>query len=183
MRNEDVKLLFLGASIIEGFKSGAPALWPRLEAAGALNLGIPGETSGQLLWRVNNGFLRGLTPDVVVLQVGANDRTLRAEDVAANIGDLVTAVTTQLPKARLILFTIFPTDKAASPLRQKNNATNALLLKLHAPPAVTVVECGHLFVDAAGETVPELLPDGLHLSPLAYARWAGVLFPLLGLTA
>ncbi|MEW5849981.1 MAG: GDSL-type esterase/lipase family protein [Myxococcota bacterium] len=184
MRNEEVRILFVGASIIEGWRSVATDVWTNvLEPAGALNLGIPGETSGQLMWRVQNGFLRGLRPDVVVLQVGANDRQVKAEHVAENIADVVREMRKQIPRARIILFSIFPTDRAGSPLRRKNEQTNALLNALAGGEAVRVVDCGNLFVDENGETRPELLPDGLHLSREAYALWAGVLFPLLGLTS
>lgn len=185
MRSQDVRLLFMGASIVEGWRSRAGVLWTEvLEPAAALNVGIPGETSGQLLWRVQQGgFLRGLTPAKVVLQVGANDVDLPAEAVAENIHDLVEAVRGQLPAAQILLFTIFPTGSVASAVRHKNTQTNALLMNMHSPPLLVVVECGHLFVDAHGEPDPALLPDGLHLSQEAYARWASVLFPLLELPA
>jgi len=179
MHPKDVRLLFMGASIISGWKTTANALWTLLlEPRGALNIGIPGETSGQLLWRVQNGFLRGFSPDITVLQVGANDRELPAEHVAENIGDIVRTCLAQMPTTRMILFGIFPTDRAGSPLRRKNDATNALLRALDAP-RVCVVECGGMFLDASLEVVPELLPDGLHLSALAYERWSTVLLPLL----
>jgi lysophospholipase L1-like esterase len=184
MKNADVKILFLGASIMEGWRSVATALWKDvLEPAGALNLGIPGETSGQLLWRLQNNFLRGLAPHTVVFQVGANDRTVDAAGVAQNIADTVALIRTQLPHARVLVFGILPTDLADSATRRKNALTNQLLAPLVDGDRVQVLDVGDLFVDAAGGLRPDLLPDGLHPSARAYAQWAQRLFPLLGLPA
>lgn len=183
MKSSDVRILFMGASIISGWRSVAVTTWNGvLEPAGALNIGIPGETSGQLLWRVQHaGFLRGLNPELTVLQIGANDRTLPAHDVAANIRDIVTSSLGAMPRTRIILCAIFPTEKARSPIRLKNDETNALLPGMFEDPRVSVVDHGPLLVDAQGETLPALMPDGLHLSEEGYAVWGSALLPLLGL--
>jgi lysophospholipase L1-like esterase len=171
-------LLFLGASIIQQWTTTGRPVWDRHFAPlGALNLGMAGETSGQLWWRLQNNFLRGLAPRVVVLQVGANDVTLTAQQVAQTLGDITGLLRGQLPHATLLLHGIFPTGPRDGTLRLKNTATNGQIQALSDGQRVQVLDCGALFVDGNGDIPAALMPDGLHLALEAYELWAGVLVP------
>ena len=61
-------LLFLGDSITEGW--GNNETWKkRYEPRNAVNFGIGGDTTQNVLWRITNGELEGLAPKAIVLMI------------------------------------------------------------------------------------------------------------------
>jgi hypothetical protein len=66
-----IKVIFLGDSITEGWKYNGQELWAKHYAPrGAYNYGISGDTTQNVLWRIENHEFDGLTPKVVVLKIG-----------------------------------------------------------------------------------------------------------------
>src|SRR5210317_98281 len=63
------KLVFWGDSITEGWK-GEKAWNELFEPLGAVNFGIGGDMTQNLLWRLDNGSTGNLDPDRVVLLIG-----------------------------------------------------------------------------------------------------------------
>jgi len=65
----------LGDSLTQGWSdSGQKDLWKKyFEPVKAANFGIGGDRTQQVLWRINNGELDGITPKVVVLMIGINN--------------------------------------------------------------------------------------------------------------
>ena len=61
-------LLFVGDSITEGWGGAGKDVWAKEYAPGkTLNLGIGGDTTQNVLWRLANGEVEGLKPKVIVL--------------------------------------------------------------------------------------------------------------------
>ena len=75
-------LLFFGDSLIEGWDG---AVWEvSLAARGALNAGVSGDRTENLLWRLQNGNLAGPPPHAAVLLIGTNDLAAgRSPELAA----------------------------------------------------------------------------------------------------
>ena len=68
------ELVFLGDSITEAWTEVAPDIWESYFGRYTpLKLGIPGDETQQVLWRIENGELDGLKPRVIVLLVGVNN--------------------------------------------------------------------------------------------------------------
>jgi lysophospholipase L1-like esterase len=75
------------------------------------NLGVGGDRTGHVLWRLNNGeFPAGINPEFVVLLIGTNN--LGAGDppeaVAAGVGKIVTIINSRSPESKIILLSILP---------------------------------------------------------------------------
>jgi beta-glucosidase len=69
-----IKVVFLGDSKTEGWAGSGKEVWNEYYAKrGAFNYGIGGDSTRQILWRINNGELDGLTPKVLVLMIGGNN--------------------------------------------------------------------------------------------------------------
>src|SRR5204863_6117121 len=84
-------ILFFGDSLTEGWD---PTVWDRsLGSRGALNAGVSGDRTDNLLWRLQNGNLSGPPPQAVVLLIGTNDLAygrspeLTADGIRANLGN------------------------------------------------------------------------------------------------
>lgn len=170
-------LLFVGDSITEGWGGAGKAVWAKEYAPGkALNLGIGGDTTQNVLWRLANGEVQGLKPKVVVLMIGTNNFGLNGDqpaDVVRGVTAVVASLREKLPGAHVLLLGIFPRD--ANPkagIRTKIAEVNTAIAKLADGKAVHFLDIGSTFTEADGSLAKEIMPDFLHLSPAGYERWA-----------
>ena len=67
-------VLFLGSSTMEFWLREGKRSWETwFSPLGCLNLGTRSETTGNLLWRINDGLTSPLTPKIIVLYSGVNN--------------------------------------------------------------------------------------------------------------
>jgi lysophospholipase L1-like esterase len=175
-------LLFLGDSITEGW--GNNAVWQKQVAPlNAVNFGIGGDTTQNVLWRITNGEIDGLAPKVVVLMIGTNNFGLQGDkpdDVVRGIVAVVSTLRQKLPTAKILLLGIFPRDaQANAPIRKSIQAVNAQIAKLENGKTVRFLDIGAKFCDEKGDLPKDLMPDALHLSEKGYGVWAEAMDPLL----
>lgn len=182
-------LLFIGDSITEGWGGAGKAVWAKEYAPGkTINLGIGGDTTQNVLWRLANGEVEGLTPKVVVLMIGTNNFGLNGDqpaDVVRGVTAVVASLREKIPGAHVLLLGIFPRD--ANPkagIRAKIAEVNSAIAKLADGKAVHFLDIGATFSEPDGSLSKEVMPDFLHLSPLGYERWAeAIRKPLMELVA
>jgi lysophospholipase L1-like esterase len=172
-------LLFLGDSITEGW--GSNAVWKKAYAPrNAVNFGIGGDTTQNVLWRIQNGELDGLAPKAVVLMIGTNNFGLHGDapgDVAKGVAAVVKTLREKLPRAKVLLLGVFPRDeKPGTGGRKKILELNAELAKLG---GVTFLDIGPKFLAPDGTLPKETAPDFLHLSEKGYQIWADAIEPEL----
>ena len=92
---KDIKIAFVGDSItenwyVQGLKTPGEEVWRELFATPqyrAINLGFGGDRTENVLWRLHNGQMDGLDPEVVVLQIGTNNLGANGDDEPA--GDTI----------------------------------------------------------------------------------------------
>ena len=133
--NPRARVMFLGDSITQGWDSGGKAVWDReFTKLQPINLGVSGDRTEHVLWRLEQGAYDKLRPDVIVLMIGTNNTGHRM-DPPQLIADGVLAIVDQLklrfPEAKIVLLAIFPRGaNADDAMRKQNEATNALISKL-----------------------------------------------------
>lgn len=188
-----VGLLFLGDSITEGWAGKGARVWQEILAAyQPANFGIGGDTTQNLIWRIEQGELDGLQPKLVVLLIGTNNSASHnaAEIVAADT-KIVRLIRRKLPDAKLVLMAIFPRGPRKNRdgslddgvARMKTiTAVNTQLAALGQDPAVHFLDIGSRFYDATGRIPDALMPDQLHPSEAGYVLWADALRPILTAT-
>ncbi len=186
----DIDLLLLGDSITQswggpGRKVGAPARQVFQDWFGQLkvgNLGISGDRTQHLLWRIENGTLAGADPAAIVILIGTNNIGHDPPaDIAAGIEAVVQATRNKAPGARIILHPIFPRGKTVvHPGRLDVEQTNARLQHLDQLDGVEILEMKDVFLNRDGTARSQLYRgDFLHLSPAGYSAWASALAPRL----
>ena len=110
----NVSVVFLGDSITQGWTGGGKALWDtRYAPLGAVDYGIGGDSTRQVLWRLGHGELDGLSPKLVVLLVGTNNlygdfNAGTDDEIAAGIARIVGTLRTKLPRTRILLLGLLP---------------------------------------------------------------------------
>jgi lysophospholipase L1-like esterase len=186
---EQTQLVFLGDSIFEGWDR---AVYERhFGASHPLNLGIGGDRTQEVLWRMQNGALDGIRPRVLVLLIGTNNLGhdgARADEVAQAIGTIVSESKRRLPDARILLLAILPREREpTAPARNWIAEVNRRIARLDDGKRVRFLDLGAYFVAEDGSIPQSLMDDYLHPTPKGYAvlaeRMAPVLNELLGSAA
>jgi lysophospholipase L1-like esterase len=172
-----VDVVFLGDSITQGWGgAGAPVWKKRFEPLNAANYGIGGDTTREVLYRLNDGILDGIKPKAVVLLIGTNNFGLfgdSAADTAKGVEAVVASVRKKAPGAKVLLLGIFPRDKAAgTAFRKKITEANEAIAKLADGKSVIYLDLGKKFLADDGTLPVEVMPDALHLSEKGYGIWA-----------
>lgn len=176
---DDVKLVFLGDSITQGWEGAGKDVWETAYGdRGAINLGIGGDRTEHVLWRLENGNLPdSLQPELVVLMIGTNNTGANTPDeIADGVTAIVRTLWLELSKTDILVLSIFPRGKDGEDTRrQVNEGANdriAKLPELFGDDRVRVLDIGERFLEADGTLSEEIMPDLLHLSPEGYTRWA-----------
>lgn len=183
-----VEVLFLGDSITdawggEGHGQGSPGsklFEEKFVPLKAANFGIGGDRTQHVLWRLQNGELKGITPKVVMLMIGTNNSNGKdntAEEIADGVKAIVAEIQKQSPTTKVLLLAIFPratgNDANLKKLQsEKINKVNEEIVKLHDGKKVKFLNINKIFTAADGSLPRDLMPDQLHLSPNGYALWA-----------
>ncbi|MBY0587284.1 GDSL family lipase [bacterium] len=170
----DVDLLFLGDSITQGWANNET--WKRYyDNRKAVNMGIGGDRTEHVLWRLDHGNVDGISPKVVVLMIGTNNsggEAYSAEQIGDGIVAIVQKLRTKLPETKILLLAIFPRGENPNPQREKNASASARAAKLADDKHVYFLDIGAYFLDDKGHLAKEIMPDYLHLSPAGYKIWA-----------
>jgi len=177
-----VDLLFLGDSITEGW--GNNAVWQKhYGALNAANFGIGGDTTENVLWRIQNGEIEGISPKVVVLMIGTNNFGLEGhapDAVAKGVATIVQTLRKKLPASKVLLLAIFPRDeKPGTDARAKIKKVNDQIMTLDDKKNVRFLDIGAKLANPDGTLSKEIMPDFLHLSEKGYQIWADAMDPLL----
>lgn len=173
---DKAQVLFIGDSITQGWEGEGKEVWAKYYAhRNAINLGIGGDRTQHVLWRLENGNLKGVKPKAVVLMIGTNNSN--GEDntpgqIADGVAAIVKKLRETLPDAKILLLAIFPRSENYSPQRGKLAMINQVLHKQADEKNVFWVDFGDRFLETDGTIPRDLMPDYLHLSPKAYGIWA-----------
>jgi lysophospholipase L1-like esterase len=177
----DAKVVFLGDSITEAWRL-APAYAASFGRFSPLDLGIAGDLTQNLLWRIEQGELDGVHPKAAVVMIGVNNLAggFTAEQTAQGVRAVVGAVRTRLPDAFMLLIEVLPAHHEASdPLRTKISDCNRILEGLADGAHVVVRDFGPLMLESDGTIAKETMRDFLHPTPAGYERLSQAVAPLL----
>jgi lysophospholipase L1-like esterase len=173
-------VIFLGDSITHGWE-GQKAWKEYFGEFEPVNLGIGGDQTGHVLWRITEGKeLAHLKPKVAVIMIGTNNGH-SAEQVAGGIKAIVEELKKQKPGIKILVLGVFPrsgkkiekdaTMAKADELHPKIKAINEIIAKLDDGKTVFYKDIGKEFLDKEGNLPKEIMPDYLHLSGKGYDIW------------
>lgn len=178
----DTQVVFFGDSITEGWLGGGKPSWDKhFVKFRPLNIGIGGDETCHLLWRMEQGALDGIAPKVLVLLIGTNNMGNAGHtgnDSAEGVKLVVQKIREKLPKTKILLLAVFPRDpEPGTHFRKEIAVLNGIISKLHDGKMIHYVDYSCLFLRPDGKLPQELCPDYLHLSPEAYEIWAQTMTP------
>ena len=178
-------VVFLGDSFSFNYAYGAgEPIWSALAGPlDAINYGVAGQTTQNLLYQLSQGQLSGQHPWVIVLDIGGNN-LLQGEtppQAAAGILACVNAIHQSQPQARILLLAVPPGGPSPDdPYRIAGNQTDALSQQMLAGDSRTAfINLTPVFEQADGTISPSLLFDYVHPTPLGYLDLTLALLPPL----
>ena len=178
----NVGLLMIGDSITHGWEGSGKAVWEKYYAKrNAVNLGIGGDRTQHVLWRLQNGNIKGISPKLAVLMIGTNNSGSNSpEEIAEGIEAIVSFLRKELPQTKVLILAIFARGpNNDDPRRQVNERTNAIIAKLADGEMVHFLDINDKFLDDDGTLPKEIMPDLLHPREKGYGIWAEAMEPTI----
>ena len=178
-----VDVLLVGDSITIQWGASWQKNCPDLKA---VNIGIGGDKTQNVLWRLDHGGVDGLKPRAIVLMIGNNNVFFTPETgveaVAKGIELCAKNLRERFPDAEIVVAKILPAhapgDRFHDDIKRTNLALDALQLAQDAK--LQVLDLTGDFTHADGTLKKNLFtPDDIHLSPAGYAVYADRLRPIL----
>jgi lysophospholipase L1-like esterase len=176
-------VIFLGDSITHGWE-GQKAWKEHFGDLKPVNLGIGGDQTGHVLWRITEGKeLENLKPKAAVIMIGTNNTGGHsAEQIAGGIKAIVMELKKQKPDMKILVLGVFPrgnrgdADKEtktipAEKLNKKIAMINTIIANLDDGKTVFYKDIGNKFLDKDGGLPVDIMPDYLHLSGKGYDIW------------
>jgi beta-glucosidase len=180
VKKGNVDLIFLGDSITQAWEGGGKGVWEEFYGKrNAVNLGISGDRTQHVLWRLEHGNIDGISPKLAVLMIGTNNSgTNSPEQIADGVKAIVEKLKAKLPQTKVLILAIFPRGAdSGDPRRKVNEGANAIIAKLADGKQVHFLDIGKGFLAADGTLSKEVMPDLLHLNEKSYRIWAESIEP------
>jgi beta-glucosidase len=181
VKQGNVDLIFIGDSITQGWEGAGKEAWEKNYAKrNAVNLGIGGDRTQHVLWRLDHGNIDGIHPKLAVLMIGTNNSNRddnTAEEIGAGIEAIVKRLREKLPETKVLILAIFPRGEQPNPQREKNAKASEIAAKLADNKMVYYLDIGPKFLGDGGSLSKDIMPDYLHLTPKGYEIWATAIEP------
>lgn len=171
----NVDLVFIGDSITQGWEGRGKAVWEEFYGSrNAVNLGIGGDRTRHVIWRLQNGNLEGIEPKLAVIMIGTNNSGRNTpEEIADGVTAIVQLLREETPNTKILLLATFPRGEGADDAKRKTNeASNEIVAKLAEDDHVTYLDIGPKFLAEDGSLSRDIMPDLLHLNEASYRIWA-----------
>jgi lysophospholipase L1-like esterase len=177
-------IIFIGSSTTAGWLGTGKAVWDQTYAPRhALNFGVEGDKTQNVLWRLNNMDIQNLKPKVAVIQIGANNIANSSHEIADGVKAVLANTQAAFPGVKIILVSLMPNERGNSTLMQANSiirnyADSSTIYYLDLvplmPPVTTTTPDGKTDTNWKG-----MSKDHVHPDASGYQIWADAMEPLL----
>jgi len=168
-----IKAVFVGDSITEGWgwsPDWGVEIWnSAYKPRGAFNYGIAGDSTSNVIYRINHNEFDGVTPKVVVVMIGTNNVPARqaAGDIANGIKAVVSGLKTKMGSAQYILMGVLPRNGAS-----EDQIVQTINSQISGTGGVSFVDLGAHFRTGVGNlNASAYRDDKLHINANGYKIW------------
>ncbi|MDI9396527.1 MAG: InlB B-repeat-containing protein [Candidatus Pacebacteria bacterium] len=195
---DSLDIIMVGDSITSQWGGGQMGAWTATWTSNfgsykAINMGIGGDRTSSVLWRLDHAPFDLLTrpPKVIVLQIGNNNQYLKAQGVptSSSVQGVVTCLKnlrSKFPSTPIIWLNLFPVTGLSSStyLKELHDACTAAGITEPASPNyvsnVYPLDLWNQYVSADGVTANSTyFYDGVHPNAAGYQLWADNMKPMI----
>ncbi len=173
-RERKIDLIYVGDSIVEHFDTQGKEVWEQYYAPrNALNLGIGGDRTEHVLWRLDHGNIDGLAPKLAIVMIGQNNGGKNTgEEIGAGVVAIVQKLRAKLPNTKILLLGIFQRREKPTPERAVLAQANEIASKLADDKIIFYMDINRIYVQPDGSIPRSLMYDFEHPTPLGHRVWA-----------
>lgn len=189
VKSSDPQLIMIGNSITHNLdKPDRKIFWEKyLNELHAVNMGISGDRTENVIWRLQNGLLEGIHPKVATLLIGTNNtdgnhylEISTPQELAEGIWRICSILRQQLPDTEIVLLGILPYGYKPNHRDEINKATNKIISKFPKKDRkIHYYDLGYLFITEEGKVNRKLMPDYLHPNVEGEKRVFEILSPVI----
>ena len=145
-----------------------------------LNLGIGGDRTQHVLWRLQNGELEGYRAKMFTVMIGTNNGGRDPAGIAAGVKAIVALIRAKHPEAKIVLMPIFPRSaKPDDKIRVANGQINAIIKACADGATVRWLDFNDKFLEPDGTLTKRVMNDLLHPNETGYRIWWENLAPVV----
>jgi lysophospholipase L1-like esterase len=167
-------VLWIGDSIVQRWETQGKSVWDKYYARrDAVNLGISGDRTEHVLWRLDHSNLKGLSPKLAIVMIGQNNGgSNTSEEIAEGVVAVVTKLRQKLPETKILLLAIFFRGEKPNDERAKLAKTNDIVSKLADGQHIFFLNINSVFLRPDGTIPKSLMPDFEHPNKQGCRVWA-----------
>ncbi len=177
-----VDIMFLGDSLTMLWDKEGKTVWDaRFAPLKAANYGIGGDSTRQVIWRLENGELDNLNPKLVVLMIGTNNiyndfNSGTDAEIVEGVSKIIALIHTKAPSAKVLLLGVLLRQNAF--FTNRTAALNKALSVYAAQNKIQFLDASAKFLNTEGTITPALFkPDQVHLTAEGYQILGDTLQP------
>lgn len=197
LRHQKIELVWYGDSITEDFEHHGPPTWQDFAPVwkhfyggrDAINLGFVGDSTANLIWRIEHGEASFIAPKVAVVLIGANNFGLPhwpASQTVPGIEEVVRLLRNHLPNTAIVLLSVLPSERSEWVTKNTRLTNRALAKHYEGSRNVHFIDLTYLFIKD-GKLDRELFLDRffsppeplLHPTPAAQAMICAAIEPTI----
>jgi len=172
----NIKIVFTGSSSIEYWSTTGGEIWnAKYAPLGAVNYGIGGDKTENLLWRIENGEIDNINPKMVVVYCGSNNIPgTPSADVFRGVNATLAEFARRLPESKILYLNFNPRGDRpdTNGTWDKITKVNNQVIQLADNNKLVVFTMFDSFIEYWGQIKEELYqPDKLHFNKAGYEQW------------
>ena len=137
-----------------------------------LNLGIGGDQTQHVLWRLENGELEGYTAKMFTLMIGTNNGGRDPAGIASGTKAILDLIRAKHPEAKIVLMPIFPRNaKPDDKMRVANGKVNEIIRGYADGKDILWLDFNDKFLEPDGTLTKTVMNDLLHPNENGYRIW------------
>ena len=171
-RETNPGLILVGDSIFHSLDNeDRQEVWTKyLDQYQTVNMGISGDRTENVIWRLQNGLLENINPRLAVILIGTNNTDgnhflsiSTPDELSGGIWKICEILNQELPETEILLMGILPYGYNPNYRNNINKATNEIISKFPEKNSnIHYIDIGHVYLDEQNKVKNELMPDYLH---------------------
>jgi lysophospholipase L1-like esterase len=145
-------------------------------------MGLGGDCTQHVLWRLDNGEIAGISPKLAVIMIGINN-LYTSDNTAKEIGEGIIAICQklrkELPNTKILILGTFPHGEKPSSQREKTAEASKLASTIADNKWIYYMDISDKFLDKDGTLSKDIMPDYVHPNTKGYQIEAEAIEPMV----